>query len=191
MSFIRIDEIGNDSLGRVNKLLAGIQGGVYKATFFALKRAGDTAKTKAGQFAAAEYAITKREFMRNVNSKTQIKSESGGGVTSMSISYAGHVLPLLTFNTKFAKNARVQTQVVRNGGASTLERAFIANIFGSAGVYERVGASRFPVEQKYGPSTGQMMQNDRVINQMDETIQETYERRIEHEINRILSGWGG
>lgn len=54
MSFIRVDEIGGDSLERVNKILAGVPGGVWKATSAALKRAGDTAKTRAGQFAAAE-----------------------------------------------------------------------------------------------------------------------------------------
>lgn len=190
MSYIRVDEVGSNSLDRVNKLLAGIPGGVYKATFSALKRAGESAKTKAGQFAAAEYTITKGTFMRNVNSKTRVSGGSGG-VASMSISFAGRVLPLLTFNTKFSKEARVQTQVKRNGGAATLERAFVANIYGSTGVFERVGAPRFPVDQLYGPSTGQMMQNDRVINQMDDTIRATYEARIEHEILRVLNGWGG
>ena len=108
----------------------------------------------------------------------------------MSISYAGSVLPLLTFNTKYSRDGRVQTQVKRNGGASTLQHAFVASIYGPVAVFERVGAPRFPVEQKYGPSTAHMMQNDRVIEQMDETIRETYEKRMEHEISRVLNGWG-
>ena len=62
MSFIRVNEVGGDSLERVNKLLHNIPGGVYKAAFSALRRAGDTAKTRAGQFAAAEYTINKGEF---------------------------------------------------------------------------------------------------------------------------------
>lgn len=48
MSFIRVNEVGGDSLERVNKLLHNIPGGVYKAAFSALRRAGDTAKTRAG-----------------------------------------------------------------------------------------------------------------------------------------------
>ena len=59
MSFIRVNEVGGDSLERVNKLLHNIPGGVYKAAFSALRRAGDTAKTRAGQFAAAEYTSTR------------------------------------------------------------------------------------------------------------------------------------
>lgn len=189
MSYIRIEEIGGRSLERANKILAGIPGGAIKAAHSALKRAGDTAKTKAGQFAAAEYTINKGTFMGNVNSKSRI-SGSSGGVVSMSISYAGSVLPLLTFNTRYSRDGRVQTQVKRNGGAATLQHAFVASIYGPVAVFERVGAPRFPVEQKYGPSTAHMMQNNRVIEQMDETIRETYENRMEHEISRVLNGWG-
>ena len=96
MSFIRVNEVGDDSLERVNKLLHNIPGGVYKAAFSALRRAGDTAKTRAGQFAAAEYTINKGEFMRRVHSKTHITG-GAGGVMGMSISFSGTVLPLLTF----------------------------------------------------------------------------------------------
>lgn len=190
MSVIRIDEVGGKGLERVNKLLAGVPGGVFKATSAALKRAGDTAKTKAGQFAAAEYTISKGDFMHNVNEKTRVSGDSGG-VASLQISFAGSVLPLLTFNTKFSRDGYVQTQVKRNGGAASLEHAFVARIFGQTAVFERVGAPRFPVEQKYGPSTGHMMQNEQVIEKMEQTILETYETRIEHEILRVLNGWGG
>jgi hypothetical protein len=190
MSVIRVNEVGGNTLDRVNKILAGVPGGVWKATSAALKRAGDTAKTRAGQFAAGEYTVSKGDFMRNVTTKSHIKG-GAGGVVSMDISYAGHVLPLLTFNTRFSRDGRVQTQVKRNGGATALDHAFVASIFGRTAVFERVGAPRFPVEQKFGPSTGHMMQNEQVVEKMDETIRTTYEARIEHEILRVLNGWGG
>lgn len=107
----------------------------------------------------------------------------------MNISFGGSVLPLLTFNTKYSKNGLVQTQVKRNGGAATLQHAFAASIYGPIAIFERQGKSRFPVEQKYGPSTGHMMQNDKVIEQMSQTIQNTYDSRIEHEILRVLNGY--
>ena len=151
MSFIRVNEVGDDSLERVNKLLHNIPGGVYKAAFSALRRAGDTAKTRAGQFAAAEYTINKGEFMRRVHSKTHITG-GAGGVMGMSISFSGTVLPLLTFNTTYSRDGTVQTQVKR---------------------------------------TGHIMRNEEVIEKMDETIRDTYEKRVEHEILRVLNGWGG
>lgn len=187
---VRISEIGADSLDRVNKILAGVPGGVYKASYSALKRAGDTAKTRAGQFAADEYTINKGDFMRNVRQKSQITSEVGG-LVSMGISYAGTVLPLLNFRTKYARGGLLQTQVKRSGAAAVLEHAFAARVFGPIGVFERVSEKRFPVEQKYGPSTAHMMQNELIVEKMDETVRETFDRRLEHEITRVLNGWGG
>lgn len=189
MSVVRIDEVGGRSLDRVNKLLAGISGGAWKAASSALKRAGDTAKTKAGQYAAAEYTIRKGDFMRSVDVKSHI-TNTGGDIVSMSVTYAGRVTPLLMFSTRFSRDGRVQTQVKRNGGAATLEQAFVSGMFGQAAVFERVGAPRFPVEQKFGPSTAHMMRNEQVIQRMETTIRDTYDTRIEYEIMRILNGWG-
>ena len=189
---ISIDEANQGTIQRLNKILAGIPGGAYKAAYNAMKRAGDTAKTKAGQFAAAEYTISKSTFMSNVTEKTQISGgNSMGGVASLSISFAGTVLPLLSFSTRYSRDGAITTQVKRNGGAATLQHAFAAKVYGPIAVFERVGAPRFPVEQKFGPSTGHMMQNEKVVEQMDKTIQETFEQRAEHEILRLLNGWGG
>lgn len=190
MSYIRIDQVGSGGLDRINKILTGVQGGVWKAVSAAMKRAGDTAKTRAGEFAASQYTINKGDFMRKVNVKSRIESE-GGSAVSMSIGYTGNVLPLLTFNTKFSRDGRVLTQVKRGGSSTALDHAFAAKIYGPIGIFERVGASRFPIEQKFGPSTAHMMQNDEIIKKMDETIRETYDKRIEHEITRVLNGWGG
>lgn len=187
---VRISEVGSDSLSRVNKILAGIPGGVWKATYSALQRAGATAKTRSGQYAAEEYTIRKGDFMSNVHQKTHIGSE-GGGVVSLSISYAGNVLPLLTFRTRYSRSGKMQTQVKRDGVATTLDRVFAARVYGPTRAFERVGDERFPIEQKFGPSTAHMMQNPLVVEKMDETIKETFDRRLEHEITRILNGWGG
>lgn len=190
MSIIRISEANANTVERANKLLAGIPGGIYKASYAALRRAGDQAKTKAGQFAAAEYTINKGDFMRNVTSKTSITGDSGG-VASLRIMYAGNVLPLLTFNTKYSRNGMVQTQVKRSGGTAVLDHAFAEKVFGPVAVFERVGKSRFPVQQLFGPSTAHMMQNKQVVEKMDETIQDAFSKRMEHEITRLLNGWGG
>lgn len=190
MGVISMEEVGGKGLDHVNKILAGFPGAAYKAAYNALRRAGDTAKTRAGQYAAAEYTISKGDFMRKVTEKAVVTG-GAGGVAEVRISFAGHVIPLLTFNTKFGRDGLVQTQVKRNGGASSLEHAFVARVFGPAAVFERLGTSRFPVEQKYGPSTAHMMENDQVVEKMETTIRETFEARLDHETLRILNGWGG
>ena len=187
MNYISIDSVGADTLDRVNKILAGIPGGAIKAAQQALKRAGDTAKTRAGQFAAAEYTINKGTFMANVSMKTEAGG-AGGSAAQLRISFAGSPLPLLTFNTRYSRSGRVTAQVLRNSGGGILGDAFVARIGGRLGVYERIGSSRFPVEGKYGPGTSKMMGNEDVVEKMDKTISETFEKRIEVEIRRILAG---
>ena len=111
-----------------------------------------------------------------------------GGLASLGISFAGAVIPLLEFNTRYSKNGGMTTQVKRGGGA-TLNHVFAARVFGPIAAYERLSKKRFPVEGKFGPSTAHMMQNDEVVDQMDTTTREVFDKRIEHEITRVLNGW--
>ena len=192
---IRVEVDGGKSLERAEKLLAGITRGNFTGTrnaaYRALERAGASAKTEAGRFAAEEYTINKGDFTRNVSVTTSV---SGGGSThggeiSMSLKFAGTVLPLLTFNTKYSRDGLLTTQIKRNGGAATLEHAFAERVFGPIAAFERVGSPRFPVEQKFGPSTAHMMQNEQVIEKMDKKIKEEFEKRMEVQITRIMNGW--
>lgn len=189
MSIVKISEADSRSLDRVNKLLKNIPGGAYKAVYSALKRAGQSAKTKAGQFAAAEYTISKGDFMRNVTVKERLEGNASS-VVSMNVTYSGNVLPLLTFKTRYGKNGYITTQVMQNGGAATLQRAFASTMRGSVAVYEREGAERLPIRQLYGPSTAHMLRNEKVQEQMGQTVQEVFQDRLEHELYRILNGWG-
>lgn len=194
MSRVTVQDIGKVSLERVNQILGGsFKTDVWKAAHNALLRAGDTARAQAGRFATAEYMISKGAFDANTKTKTKLEGGySAGGVTSMTVSFAGSVIPLLTFNTRYSRGGGLMfAQVKRGGGGGTLRHVFTANIGGRLGAFERKGKSRFPVEGKYGPSTAHMMQNEKVTEEMSKTIEETYDRRIEHEITRILSGYGG
>lgn len=181
---VRVQEVGI-SLNRVTALLSAIPGAIPKATHAALKRAGEAANTQAGRLAAAEYHISQGGF--SANSKQRTETSQAG----MTIRYAGRVLPLLTFNTRYTRGGGLMfAQVRRDSGGGTLRHVFTANLGGRLGAYERTGPKRFPVEGKYGPSTAHMMQNEKVTEGMAKTMEETYDKRIEHEITRILSGYG-
>lgn len=181
--------ISEDGIARANKLLAAVKGGAYRAQHNALKRAAEKAETDAGRFAAEKYAITKRSFMQHTQSRVKLEG-AGGSVVKASISFVGAVIPLLEFHTRWTRGARLST-VVKLGGGGDINRAWIASVFGPAAVFERVGNERFPIEQKYGPSTAHMMQEETVISRMDEVIADTFEQRLEHEIYRLLNGFGG
>ena len=72
-----------------------------------------------------------------------------------------------------------------------MDQAFTAQMGKHRGVYERIGVERFPVRELYGPATPQMMySNEDVLDEIEEKMAETYEKRIDHEILRVLNGWG-
>lgn len=190
MSVVSIGQTPEKGLERVNKVLSGINNGAFRAVSSAMRRAGDAAKTQAGRLAAEEYAITKSTFMENVSVKTSVSSE-GGSVASMSVRYAGHVIPLIAFNTRYGRDGKVQVEVKRGGGQKELDHAFVARMGGSMGIHERVGSKSTPTERKYGPSAAHMLQNEEVAGKMAAVIEETYNKRIEHEMLRLLNGWGG
>ena len=184
---VRVEQVGI-SLERVTALLGNIPGAIPRATGAALKRAGETAKTQAGRLAAAKYHISTGAY--SSYSKKTFKMQDSGASASMDISFAGRVLSLLTFNTRYARGGLMFAQVKRDSGGGTLRHVFTASLGGGLGAYERVGKGRFPLSKKYGPSTAHMMMNEDVTEEMGKTIEETYDKRIEHEITRILSGMG-
>lgn len=183
-------DIAEESLDRVTKLLAGIPDGMYKAVGSALKRAAAAGKTVAKKPVSQEYTISQSQFLAETKNINHFERMTGGEL-SISFGFAGHVISLAKFNTRVNNSGQVVTQVKRANSADVLENAFFAKMGAHTGVYERVGADRLPVEEKYGPSTPQMMySNENVMDSIEEKMAETYEKRIEHETLRVLNGWG-
>lgn len=183
-----IDEIAETTLDRVKLLLANVPGGVYKAVGSALKRAGDAARTQAAKYASEEYAISQSTFRNHVRYTNHFDSSKA----EVTFGFKGYVIPLIEFDTRYGSDGRVTTRAKRSGTAAALEKAFVAQVHGHTGVFERETEKRLPIKQLYGPSAAHMMyESEEVVDKMDETVRATYEKRIEHEITRILNGYGG
>ncbi len=183
-------DIAEDSLDRVANLLVDIHGGIYKAVGSALTRAASAGKTVAKRSVTKEYAINQSEFLARTQNVNHFIRQSDSGI-SVVFGFRGNVIPLMKFNTRVNNNGQVVTQVKRSGAAATLDRAFAAQMGGHRGIYERIGAERFPVRELFGPATPQMMySNEAVTDEMEDKMVKTYENRIDHEILRVLNGWG-
>lgn len=162
-----------------------------KAIGNALTRAAAAGKTAVKKQITQEYTISQSEFLaqtKNINHAYQYSS----GDVNVVFGFRGYVIPLLRFKTGVNSEGRIVTQVKRSGAAETLNHAFVARFGGhSPRVYERVGKERFPVKQLYGPATPQMIgANEDVTDAMEKQVIETFEQRIDHEILRIMNGWG-
>lgn len=183
-------EVVQNSLERAERLLAAINGGVYRAMGSAAARALAAGKTAAKAAVAQEYAISQGEFLKHTTNTNHHYGRASNGDMVWQIGYAGYVIPLLKFKTIPRTDGRLQTQVKRANAAEVLRHAFRAKIFGHEGVFERQGDSRFPVQELYGPAGPQMMSaNENVLDKVDARVAEVFEQRLEHEINAILQGW--
>lgn len=100
------------------------------------------------------------------------------------------MIPLTKFNTRISGSGQVVTQVKRSSAAEVLDHSFQARLGERRGIYERIGVSRFPVEERYGPATSQMMySNDEVIEEISAKVSETFDKRIDQDILALLNGW--
>lgn len=187
-------DIAEEGFDRVSALLAGIPGGANRAVGSALARAAAAGKTVAKRAVTQEYAISSSEFSNRTKNINNIQRGSNGEV-SINFGYRGSVIPLRVFDTKVDRSGRVVTRVVtrvkKSGARQALDHAFEAKMGSHYGIYERQGEKRFPVKELFGPATPQMMySNENVMDSIEEKMASTYEERIEHEITRILNGWG-
>ena len=66
---------------------------------------------------------------------------------------------------------------------------------GHTGIFERTNEmskhDREQIQELYGPSVPQMLGNDEVAKKVADDTMEYFDKRMEHEIDRILSGYGG
>lgn len=186
-------QITAEQIERVNLILSNVPKGAEKAISSVIKRATSTVRSEALKGITGVYAISSQ----NVRAETTIKvrtQKADGGVVG-TVSFAGYKIPLYRFNvspTLPVQHATVSAAVLADSGRTPFAEAFIAKMkSGHTGMFERDGTSRLPITEFMGPSTDQMAGNSIVLEQVEEKAQEVINKRIEHEITRILNGYGG
>jgi len=185
-----IKDIGQVNLDRVEKMLAGIPGAFYKAVSQALKRAAQHGLTVGVRAIVEQYYIGQNEVKRNTRSKYMITRNDSGGY-EVSIIYVGNVVPLLEYDTRIDRSGRVYVRVLRQNSRNALDHAFVAKMGQHTGVFERETEARFPVRELYGPSPVQAFYaHETAVDRLNEAVMGKYEERLDHEVLRILNGWG-
>lgn len=188
--FFELEESGELSLDRAAKLLAGIPQGVYKAVGSAIKRAAAHGLTVGMRIVSEEYAIGQNELKSRTRNINTVVKDSGGGIT-VEFGYKGNVIPLIKFDTRIHRDGRVYTRVLRSNSRQALDRAFRASVNGHTGIFERETDARTPIRELFGPSAVQAFYaRESTVDKMHEALNAKYEERIDHEIMRILNGWG-
>lgn len=186
-------QITNEQNERVNLILSEVPKGAEKALSSVIKRATSTVRSETVKGITGVYAISRQ----NIRAETTINMrtrKADGGVVGV-VSFAGHKIPLYRFSvspTLPVQRATVKAAVKRGNAQTPFEHAFIAKMrSGHTGMLERDTTARLPISEFMGPSTAQMAGNSVIVAEVESKAQEVIEKRIEHEITRILNGYGG
>ena len=155
-------EISTEAIERVERILAGVPKGAERALSNAINRGLSRVKTGATKRVKEVYTVQSSAFTASAN--TQVSKASTSNLAGV-VSFAG--------------------------GGTQFEEAFIANMRNGTGVFERETSKRFPVDELMGLSAAQMVGNERIVQELQEEAQEVINERLEHEIDRILNGYGG
>lgn len=182
-------EITEQQIDRVNLILGGLKNAPQKAFTGIINRALTTIRSQSGKEVRQTYRIKQKDITSNQN--IGIKRASGGSLEG-EIRYAGTLIPLIKFNVNppQPQQKAVSVSVLKNGGGKRLLHAYVANLgrYG-VGVFERETPIRESSKQLMGPSTAHMVENENVLSKVEAAAMETIDKRVEHEITRILNGY--
>ena len=188
-------EVTAEQLQRVNEQLRGLPGNkVHAALSNAANRAMMSARGVAWNAVHKMYTVNRTAFYQDTKIHTfRANKES----LSAAVTFGGYLIPLISFNVKGyrahekGRVRRLKAEVL-TGVPKDLRHAYITDL-GKYGVnvFERYSTQRNSSQTLYGPAAAHMVENGEVIKEMDEAAKMTFDKRLDHEIDRILRGYGG
>lgn len=173
-------------LAQAETILSAIPDGTRKACARAINRSLTAANTQTSKGARAEYLV-KADAVKATIQNTKATASFLTGVFKST----GNVIKLGDFRARQGKNA-LTAAVKRGTGSKKIANAFIATAHsGFRGVLQRENSAAYPLKPLYGPSVPQMIGNEKVHSVVEKRAYEVLNQRLEHEIDALISGYGG
>lgn len=215
MSTVRVQVLDSDALRRAENLLAGIDGGVHTAVRNAISRAADAVRTGSVKAIRERYAISAANLRAEEN--VSVRYSYRDGVQAM-VTFSGAKIPLYRYSgttparptqdTGKLVSAKIgeQWRHVHPGVAASAHQlkgtaprrfaqAFVAEMAsGHTGIFERTGGvtrgGSDEIREIMGSSVPQMLGSQEVQEKLARDAMDKFEERLDHEVLRILNGWG-
>ena len=165
----------------------------------ALNRAAANANKNARMKPKSEYNIKSNDVKSTLSIKKANRSNLGAVVKSK-----GEKVPLDKFKVspkqpRPQKPPKVLKVAVKKDGYKKLKSAFVADISGYK-VFKRTGKFKIPdkgkyagknlkreiIQRIYGPAVPSMLKNKDVRNYIEKEAVDTFHKRLDHEIKRVL-----
>lgn len=179
---IRIDAKEND-LKKAARLLEGVSNAIPSVFSNAMNRAVEQGKTEAVRCVTKEYTVKAKTVRDTLRIKKANKND-----LSVELNSRGARLPLRDFQhsprNDTTGNKRRQIRVaVKRGAMKPLGNSFIYR----GRIFTRLGANRLPIEQKFSNAVPVMLNNDKCVYAIQETMEKSMSKRLDYEVRRTLA----
>ncbi|MGL4566922.1 MAG: hypothetical protein ACRCU6_00170 [Fusobacteriaceae bacterium] len=193
---VHIDK--NNNIQEAKKMLSGIENGMGKALSRAFNHSISKAKTAVKKKVTENYYIKSGDVEKTIKLKKASISDIEAKLTSK-----GPVLALNKFKVS-TKGGVIKAAVSKLQGYKIREGAFtrrVANFTGSKNgkvtysetsfknrVFKRKNQNRMPIVEQSGASIPGMLGNKAIVESTHEMIIKETEKRLFHEVGRMLGG---
>lgn len=216
MSSFYVEVIGAETFKQAEKMLADVPGGMDRALKSATKRAVSFLRTQSTKEIRQRHDLTRKNIRAEQNISVSYHYFNG---IEACITFRGNKIPLFRYGGSSPKTPTVNPDktimAIVNGNLrpvhpgvaaaghqlvstspTTFSRAFVAQMkSGHIGIFERTGGKAptgdAEIRELMGSSVPQMLGNEEVQESLAEKTMAKMDERLEHEVNRILAGWGG
>lgn len=172
--------INSAQLGKLQKALGQIKNGVPKALVPAINRALDSGKTTVKREIRKEYLIKASDIP--IKRKGANRATLGGALV-----IEQGMLHLDKFLVSGGFKGRPLFARVKKGGGGEIAHAFRWNLMS----FERVGPPRLPIRRLLTIGAPIMASQPAVGPAVNKAMGDTLDKRIDHEIKRVLASAGG
>lgn len=195
------DNFNESAVRRIADLCGekGIPQQFYKSVGSVIKRVQGHVKAVAFDEAVKIYDVEKSSVKRKTAVKTVSRNfERSGAEAVAEIIFSGSKIPLGDFDLQNLvqkspkdRHTPVSRKVLQNSSGGKITNAFYgkSKYTGHLGVFQRKGADRVPIKEIMALSGIEMLSNKEVVESINESSIEMFDKRIEHEIDRIINGY--
>ena len=205
-------EVNAAQLEKIEMILSGVPGGAEKAIKSVISRVQSTMRTTAVKGITKVYDIKQADVTDKKNTNIKLKRTNDTDGVVGSVIFSGNKIPLYRFGISHKAPKRKPRKALINFGGrrawvnpgvpvrarllkSSTKKLF-ANSFiakkrnGHYSMFERMGLASQPIREIPGASTAEMAERDEILDKIEAAAMDTIDKRVEHEITRILNGHG-
>ena len=173
-------------LDEVRKTLKSVPQGMNKVMSSAINATTREAKTSIGKKIRTVINAKAKDVNRRLVLKKATRTR-----WQAAIEISLKRLPLKTFSARQTKKG-VSYKINKSGGRKKIDSAFVATMpSGHVGVFKRSNEQRLPIGERYGPSIGQVFDNEKgLAGQIKKVTNAKLVKNIESKIAWVLNKRG-